>query len=96
MYSISKNGIEIGICEQPTYIRLQDNGAFGLCSEEEAQGIAYENTVYHVYGMPEIEREGIEDVALVEFNGGARILEQQTIIDALLGATAETEVSTDE
>lgn len=85
MYSIIKDNLEIGIVDQPTYIRMQDNGAYGLCSVYEAEGIAYDGTPYHVYGMPELAGEGIESVALVEFDIGNRIFEQQQTLDALLG-----------
>lgn len=89
MYSIVKDNLEIGIVERPTYIRMQENGAYGLCDETEAQGIVYEGTPYHVWGMPKMEN--VESVALVEFNGGARILEQQQILNALLGNITEVE-----
>lgn len=85
MYSIIKDNLEIGIVDKPTYIRMQDNGAYGLCSVYEAEGIAYDGTPYHVYGMPELAGEGIESVALVEFDIGNRIFEQQQTLDALLG-----------
>ena len=51
-------------------IHLQENGAYALCDKEEAQGISYEGVVYHVWGMPEIDREGVESVALVERDAG--------------------------
>lgn len=96
MYSIVKDNLEIGIVENPTYIRMQDNGAYGLCSKEEAQGIAYNGTPYHVWGMPELE--GAESVALVEFDIGNRIFEQQQSLDVLLGEPVyrEAEVTEDE
>lgn len=70
MYNIVKDGVEIGITEQPQYIHLQENGAYALCDLEIAQGICYEGVVYHVWGMPEIDREGVESVALVERDAG--------------------------
>lgn len=99
MYSIIMNNLEIGIVDKPTYIRMQENGAYGLCSVYEAEGIAYNGTPYHVYGMPELAGENIEDVALMEIDIGNRIFQQQQVIDTLLGneiyRTAE-EGSTDE
>lgn len=96
MYTIIKDGLEIGIVEQPTYIRMQDNGAYGMCSESEAQGIAYDDKPYHVLGLPELP--GAEDVAIVEFDIGKRIFEQQQTIDVLLGNDIyrEAEVNEDE
>lgn len=85
MYSIIKGNLEIGIVDKPTYIRMQENGAYGLCSVYEAEGIAYNGTPYHVYGMPELAGENIEDVALMEIDIGNRIFEQQQTIDTLLG-----------
>jgi FMN-dependent NADH-azoreductase len=89
MYSVVKNGTEIGLTEKPQYIRLQQNGTYALCDEQNAHGINYGDTVYHVWGMPEINVEGIESVALVEFDAGARIREQEQTINALLGTTSE-------
>lgn len=85
MYSIVKGNLEIGIVDKPTYIRMQENGAYGLCEEADAEGIAYNNTPYHVWGMPELAGEGVESVALVEFDIGNRIFEQQQSLDVLLG-----------
>lgn len=97
MYSIVRDNLEIGIVDQPTYIRMQDNGAYGLCTEAEAEGIAYNGTPYHVWGMPELA--GAEaSVALVEFDIGNRIFEQQQTLDVLLGEPIfrEVEVKEDE
>lgn len=73
MYTITKSGVEIAVTERPTYIRLQSNGAFGLCTREQAQGVAWEGVPYHVEGMPAIDREGIETVTLTEIDGGKRV-----------------------
>lgn len=77
MYTITKSGVEIAVTERPTYIRLQSNGAFGLCTREKAQGIAWEGTPYHVEGFPAIDREGIETVTLTEIDGGKRITQNE-------------------
>ena len=94
MYSIVKDNLEIGIVEHPTYIRMQDNGTYGLCSEAEAEGIAYNGTPYHVWGMPELA--GAESVALVEFDIGNRIFEQQQSLDVLLGHDIYREAEVEE
>ena len=54
MYTITKSCVEIAVTERPTYIRLQSNGAFGLCTREQAQGVAWEGVPYHGEGMPAI------------------------------------------
>lgn len=77
MYTITKSGVEIAVTERPTYIRLQSNGAFGLCTREQAQGVAWEGVPYHVEGMPAIDREGIETVTLTEIDGGKRITQNE-------------------
>lgn len=96
MYSIIKDNLEIGIVDRPIWIRMQGNGAYGLCEEADAEGIAYNNTPYHVWGMPELA--GAESVALVEFDIGNRIFEQQQALDVLLGDDIyrEAEVEEDE
>lgn len=94
MYSIVKDGAEIGMTERPAYIRLQANGAYALCDQQDAQGICYDGTVYHIWGLPEIAREGVESVALVEFDAGKLIREQRATIDALIGADAATPAET--
>lgn len=88
MYSVIKDNIEIGIIENPRFIRLQENGTYALCDKKDAQGIAFADTVYHVYGMPEIAREGVESVALEEFDGGERIRQQEQLMNTLLGYDA--------
>jgi hypothetical protein len=85
VYSVIKDNVEIGITETPKYIRLQENGAYALCEERDAQGICYNDVVYHLHGKPEIPVEGIESVAVEQFDAGARILTQAQILSALLG-----------
>ena len=72
MYTIIKDGAEIGMTEAPTYIKMQENGSFGLCTREEAQGIAFEGKVYHAYGLQLFpDSVAAESVALVESDAGA-------------------------
>lgn len=89
MYSITLSGVEIAVVDRPTYIRLQSNGAFGLCSREQAQGVAYESTPYHVDGMPAIDREGVETVVLTEIDGGRRLMQTDKHVAALAAAGAK-------
>lgn len=84
MHSIVKGTQEIGLTEKPTYIRLQDNRVYGLCEKEDAQGIVYEDTIYHVWGMPDFPDPEIESVALVEFDGGTLFRKQTAEINDLL------------
>lgn len=76
MYSIIKDNLEIGIVDKPTYIRMQDNGAYGLCDRAVAQGVVYDNTPYHVWGMPEFdEDENVASVMLVERDSGKSVFD---------------------
>lgn len=70
MYQIIKDNRPIALTERPVWVRLQENGAWGLATEQTAQGIYCEGVHYHVYGKPEIPLEGIESVAVVEVDGG--------------------------
>lgn len=46
MYSLKKNENEIVKVNTIRYIRMQDNGYYGLCGKNEADGISANNTVY--------------------------------------------------
>ena len=75
MYKIiNSEGRELGITEQPYYIRLSENGSYAPCSEKEAQGVALNGTPYHLFGRTVMD--GLETVVLVETDAG-RILEGQ-------------------
>ena len=46
MYSLKKDGNEITIVNEMHYIRMQENGAYGLCDKQKAEGVAADNIVY--------------------------------------------------
>lgn len=46
MYRLKKDGNEIALANTMHYIRMQENGAYGLCGKLEADGVAADNTVY--------------------------------------------------
>ena len=54
MYKIVKDGAVVGITGEPTYIKMLDNGCFGLCSKNEAQGVVFDSTPYHLNGRTEM------------------------------------------
>lgn len=62
----------------PVWVRKQDNGSYGLCSEREAQGVVIEGTVYHVEGRDELD--GTESVIVTEISEIAYQKEQEAII----------------
>lgn len=81
MYKIINDNETMALTETPNYVRLQDNGCFGLCGEPEAQGIVYNGTVYHLLGRPELE--GKETVMLLYTDAGEEIgITNTAIMDA--------------
>lgn len=62
----------------PVWVRKQDNGSYGLCAEEDAQGVVLDGTVYHLDGRAELE--GTETVVLSEISESAYRKEQDKII----------------
>lgn len=81
MFRIIKDGASVAMTERPTYIKLLDNGCYGLCKEPEATGIAHNGTVFHLLGRPELP--GAENVMLEETDGGGTMVEMQSAIDDL-------------
>ena len=55
MYRLMQNGVMVALGNEPSYIRMQENGSYGLCTREEAQGVAMNNTPYHIDGMDALE-----------------------------------------
>ena len=64
MYKILKEGTLVGIASAPTYIKKLDNGCYGLCSPEEAQGIAFDGKPLQLDGKTEMG--GLDVVAVDE------------------------------
>ena len=58
MYRIVKDGAALALIEAPTYVRQAGNGCFVLCQEDQATGIAYGGTVYHLLGREALGRQG--------------------------------------
>ena len=63
---------------EPCLGQKQDNGSYGLCSEQEAQGVVIEGTVYHVEGRDELD--GTESILVTEISEIAYQKEQEAII----------------
>ena len=78
MYKIiNAEGRELGMTEQPYYIRLSENGSYTPCGEKEAQGVALNGTPYHLFGRASME--GLETVVLAETDAGRVLQEQKTV-----------------
>lgn len=75
MYQIIKDGTVLATVTSPVWVRKQDNGSYGLCSEVDAQGVVLDGTVYHMDGRDELE--GTETVVLGEISEVAYQKEQE-------------------
>lgn len=64
MYRIIKDGATVGIAGALNYIKLLDNGCYGLCSEAEAQGVAFGGVPYQLEGK--VEMGGLDVVTVAE------------------------------
>jgi hypothetical protein len=64
MYKIIKDGVLVGLTGTPNYIKLQENGCYGLYPEDEAQGVAFDGTPYQLEGKAKME--GLEVVTMEE------------------------------
>ena len=71
MYKIIKaaDGSVLASTDKPVFVRNQENGCFGLCEEEEADGVCVGGTVYDLPAGAVIS--GAEDVFLQEADGAA-------------------------
>lgn len=70
MYRLTKDGKGIALANTMHYIRMQENGAYGLCGKLEADGVAADGAVYH-FG---------KDIDTVDFVDGVAELEILNII----------------
>ena len=62
MFRIFENGTEIGVADKLNFIKKADNGCFVLCTEEDAQGIAFNGEAFTLG-----TNGGIENVREVQF-----------------------------
>ena len=91
MYQIIKDGAVLAMVEAPTYIRLLDNGCYGLCGAEEAEGVAHSGTPYRLAHRPELK--DLEPVVLAEVDGGGMLKSAQDAADELVVAALETDAA---
>lgn len=87
MFRIIKDGLILGVTENPTYIRLADNGCFILCEEAEAEGIAYNGTAYHVIGRDALGEQ--EDVLLEQTDVGQELESAKQVSGVMFVTMAE-------
>lgn len=60
-------GVFIGTQVTAVYIRLLDNGYYGLCTEKEAQGVVINGKPFHLEGREPLE--GLKTVTMTEVDG---------------------------
>lgn len=65
MYRLKKDGNEIALANTMHYIRMQENGAYGLCGKLEADGVAADNTVY-LFGSDIDTVDFVDGVAAID------------------------------
>ena len=72
MYEIYKDGVRISIEDKARFVKLQSNGTYCLCTENEAQGVVVGNDyICHLEGKPALP--GVETVTIEEFDGATYI-----------------------
>lgn len=76
MFRIIKDGAELGLTENLNYIVQAENGCYVLCPEQNASGIVFEGTPYHLLGRDEMK--GLETVSLEVTDAGAEISKANT------------------
>ena len=74
MVKFLKNGSLLALVEQPNWVYLQENGAYGLCDYENAQGVAINGIVYNLAGnlISENGEVDFKDIPSGEYSGAGR------------------------
>lgn len=83
----------VGYVENVTYIRKQENGSFGLCSENEAEGVIYNDIIYQLYDRGN-KIEG-DTVIVIDVDLGT-ILERMNISNSIAFVTLAEENKIDD
>ena len=76
MVKFLKNGSLLALVEQPNWVCLQENGAYGLCDYESAQGVAINGIVYNLAGNS-ISENG--EVDFKEIPSGEYMMQQDMV-----------------
>ena len=88
MYRIVKDGTTLGLTEQPNFVEPLENGAWGLCVESRAHGIAWEGEVYGLAGKSAMD--GLELVTLAFVDAGTLTTEAVAVQSILFVNAAES------
>lgn len=76
MVKFYKDGNLLALVEAPNWVYLMDNGCYGLCSFERAQGVAINGAVYNLNDN-EISENGVVSFAVVE--NGEYMMQQDKV-----------------
>lgn len=96
MYRIirTSDGAEIGMTEEPVYIRVTDAGNYAPCGQDMAVGVALAGTAYNLLGHSEIAEA--ETVILSPMDGGNYMAQRQSAVDERLTAMEDALCELDE
>lgn len=91
MYVFKKNNKEVAALDLPVWVKLQANNCYGLCSEDEAQGIQFGGTVYSIAGREAMPNTDVVTMDLVDSVPylNEKIAEQATQLQEQAEALAE-------
>lgn len=81
MVKFTQNGIVIALAEVPNWVRVMENGAYGLCRYEDAEGVVIDGKVYSLPGY-EISEHGEITIEMAET--GAYVFNTDTEIGRAL------------
>lgn len=103
MVKFFKDGSVLALVEKPNWVYLMDNGCYGLCELECAQGVAIRGAVYNI-NENEISDNGKVSFAIVE--NGEYMMQQDKVAEQnaanvdylamMTGYDLPTEETTDE
>ena len=65
MYRLKKDGNEIALANRLHFIRMQENGTYGLCDKRKADGVAADNTAY-LFGTDIDRVDYVDGVAAID------------------------------
>jgi hypothetical protein len=90
MFKIIKGDQTLAIVAKPKWVRLQSNGSFALCSENEAGGVVVGGEVYRILGRAELPDK--EDVSVIEIDAG-NIIDDITALQLAAAELAEAQAA---
>lgn len=98
MFKIIKEDKVFGTVATPAWVKLQDNGCFGLCTEGDARGVVVNGVVYHIAGKPELPGNDtvvvapIDEIAYQQEQTSAQEAERLQMNTALAALEAENKL----